>query len=303
MDERPHLTETITVGRCGSGFYTIDPEGTYENFQALKVRYGHRICSPFPFWACMLFLIYNGKIVKENALDVIQVRWLYPVYYSLLFLCIIHYLITHFKNPGVLPWNWAETQKMSYTSAEMRNGIASRVEQFEWAQRHPIPARAAFSRRWGFWILRGDHDCFWVTNWIGIGNHRYFVSATIFGTLLFALTIGITIDVVVRAWDAVPRKRCFTITSLVMGYISLVNLNQMLVQCRNITRNDTTYEKIVVKSDPDAPSEWDRGCWKNWEEVCGPRKFLLCWLLPVPLPMEQDGFSFTHEIGENTPFL
>lgn len=268
----------------------------------MKVRYGHRIFSPFPFWACLFFQVYSAKSFHENVLQILNINWLYPVYYIPLFGCLINYVITHFKNPGVLPWNWSETQKKSYTSAEMRNGIASRIEQFEWAAQHPIPARAAFSRRWGFWILRGDHDCFWVNNWIGIGNHRYFLSATIFGTFLFLSDLFISVYAMFTIWSSIPRRWNFILTNFGVIYIGLVNVNQMLVQIRNVSRNDTIYERLVVKSDPDAPSRWDRGCWSNWEEVCGPRKYCLLWLLPIPLPAKEDGFGFASDT-ENAPFL
>ena len=83
----------------------------------------------------------------------------------------------------------------------------------------------------------------------------------------------------------------FMIISLFYSVILLLNLyNQINLVSRNITLLE-----FLKKSDVN----YNKGCIKNFEEVCGPIKYIMLWPLPIPLPLSTDGFSFHNKVPEN----
>jgi hypothetical protein len=100
----------------------------------------------------------------------------------------LNFICTYVSNAGFLPWNWSATRKKLYTATEIRDGIASTIEEFEWAASHDAPARAHFSKPWGLFILRCDHYCHWINGWVGIGNHAHFLRSIFYGSCLALCT-------------------------------------------------------------------------------------------------------------------
>ena len=276
-DAPPPNTPTRTVLRCGSGFYRITPENPWRRKSLFEIRYGHRILSFFPFWICFAILAGHIPVFTRCILPFVEASVWRTVYGVLMGLTMVSYLATHFLDPGMLPWTWSETQKRKYSSQEFRDGIASTEEQFVWAYGHQQPARAAFSRRYGFFVLRGDHDCWWVNNFVGINNQRYFLLSLLFSSLLTVYTDVIGLGVLANHRHEMTKKVIWTavlyhIPSTWMGCVAIF---QLYSQVRNVTKNVTLFELIASQADMVQPV-WDRGCFNNWEEVCGSRWFLPC---------------------------
>lgn len=290
---KPGLSPTRTVLRCGSGFYTLVPGNLWREKGAYEIRYGGRILQVFPFWICFAFLVGHVPMFTQCILFYIESLALKITYAVLMGLAMVSYLLTHFTDPGMLPWTWADTRKQKYSSHELREGVATTPEQFLWAYSHPQPARCAFSRRYGYYVLRGDHDCWWVNNFIGINNHRHFLRSVWYSAILTIIT-DLTGLYVLRthwsemSWRTIIIAFCYQVPMNILGGVSV---HQSYLQSRNVTKNVTLFELTAVPEALEA-RVWDNGCLRNWEEVCGSRWFLPCWLLPFPIPRTQNGFGY-----------
>lgn len=100
------------------------------------------------------------------------------------------YLAAVLMDPGFLPFNWFETQKSWYCWEEQLSGIAINDEQLEYVNNHPRPVDASFSTKFGRFILRGDHICGWIANWVGKRNHKQFILLMFWGSI-FTLSLGL----------------------------------------------------------------------------------------------------------------
>jgi hypothetical protein len=213
-----------------------------------------------------------------------------------------NFLLTYCTNPGLLPWNWSETRKRSYTASELRGGIATTNDQVMWAKVHVSPNRSHFSRKLGWFVLRADHDCTWVNGWVGMWNHAHFLRAVAYSALLLIFSMFWA----ARAWwlGAVAGPLwvfyAYVAISIVLGGITA---RQTAEQSYRLSRNRTTVEVIRGLWEGRA-SPYDRGCLANWEEVCGPRRLLPLWPFPLPLGGRYSGFEYGEgAIEESEPFL
>lgn len=288
---RPPLSKTRRAFCKNSPCFVVDlnPDGP-----PIKMFYwGHGRVSLWPFWLCFTallsyipyFFIYLRPVLPEESRKFWTVIYLIP-----LISAAINFFLTHWLNPGFLPWTWSETRKKNYTTEEMREGVASTEEQWAWAAEQDRPERSAFSRTCGYFVLRADHDCFWVNNWIGIRNHSYFLRAVYSG---FAFAI-ITTYLSGRIWweDKIPVSRhVFNLMFVLPIGLGIMNGIQVWTQSINACANETILE-ILKGTWRERPNHHRKSCLRNWEEICGSRWCLPCWLLPVPIPKVEDGFGY-----------
>jgi hypothetical protein len=213
----------------------------------------------------------------------------------------LNLLCAYATNAGLLPWNWSATRKKLYTAAEIRDGIATTLEEFEWAASHDAPARAHFSKPWGLFILRCDHYCHWINGWIGIGNHAHFLRSISYGSFLAFST---TLVMLFVWWRGLYKGRMipfwiFVLVYLVQGSICAI---QVVQQSLNVTANQTTFE-VLRGLWKHQRNPYRKRCLSNWEEVCGSWKFFLFWLFPIPIPRVQDGFGYEKLEGNECQAL
>jgi hypothetical protein len=106
--------------------------------------------TPWPFIICFCSLIFHGYYFPTAIFPLIAPlpRWVRWAYWFLQSQTMLNLLCTYATNAGLLPWNWSATRKKLYTAAEIRDGIATTLEEFEWAASHDAPARAHFSKPW-----------------------------------------------------------------------------------------------------------------------------------------------------------
>ena len=300
---RPPLSKTRQAFCPSSPCFVVEVPLTNERTYPV-FYWRHWPIAIWPFWCCFVvllsyipyFLFYLLPCVPEESQTFWKVVYLVPLASAA-----VNFLLTHLLDPGVLPWTWSETRKKSYTFDEIREGIASREDQWNWAASQDRPERSVFSRTRGYFILRGDHDCFWVNNWIGIRNHSYFIRAVYSGSLFAAATTVLS----VKIWrmDAVPVSRpLFYILTLIPVGLGLINLTQAFNQSYNISRNQTIVEQLKGLW-IGAPNPYRQSCLRNWEEVCGSRWCLPCWLLPIPIPKVEDGFGYLPTLDTDSDIL
>jgi hypothetical protein len=212
-------------------------------------------------------------------------------------------LTTYLTDPGYLPFFYPATTRRSFTFDELRYGTAVTPQQRSWARRQSRAGRIQFGRHSGRFIIRGDHYCSFMGNWIGLGNHRYFILAVLY--IVFYITFYV-VHLVYLWWGTnLHLKRWELIGLLGAGVVFYPILLSNLV--RQII--DVAHNVVLVDVLRRRPSNWDRGCMNNFEEVCGPRRFLPLWCVPVPLPRSIDGFGYgemkpeSEESDQSDPIL
>jgi hypothetical protein len=98
--------------------------------------------------------------------------------------CIILFLWSYFAamcmDPGFLPYTWVTTQKTQYTWQEQLSGLAIHSDQIQFAKSHKPPF-ASFSKQSGRFVIRADHICIWIANWVGQRNHKQFTLLLVWG--------------------------------------------------------------------------------------------------------------------------
>lgn len=85
-------------------------------------------------------------------------------------------------DPGFLPFDWIRTRKMKYSYQELLSGLAYRQDQINFASYYR-PTFASFSTESGRFIIRGDHICIWINNWVGKRNHKQFILMLFWGSM------------------------------------------------------------------------------------------------------------------------
>ena len=200
-------------------------------------------------------------------------------------------------NPGYLPFYYSQDKKKHYTLDEIKSGTAITQEQFAYASKQLRPARCSFISSQGRYVLRADHYCKYVGNFIGIYNHRFF-QLTMFYIGFYDLYYFILI--IFQKFKGTYPLSIYEfifqlVTSFLFGFLLLNNLRFHICL---VSKNITYLESMKGKQ----YSEYDNGCMRNYEEVCAPRKYLPLWILPIPLPHTVDGFSFRpNEVIEPDP--
>jgi hypothetical protein len=138
--------------------------------------------------------------------------------------------------------------------------------------------------------LRGDHDCFWVGGWIGIGNHRYFARGIMTASLFAIHCLVMTAKAFFTGGLHCPLVVWLAYTGITAGLGFMVGM-QSIQQIQNLCANLTTVE-ILAARQGSYTNNYNRGCLRNCSEVCGDPRYLPCWLLPCPNPMIEDGFGY-----------
>ncbi|OHT01995.1 DHHC zinc finger domain containing protein [Tritrichomonas foetus] len=228
------------------------------------------------------------------------------------FICVIFsYLLVIIKGPGYVPYNWAKTRQRHYTWEESMKSMALYADQAEFARSTlDRPKRSCFSNEARRFVLRADHFCIWAKSWIGLKNHRFFALLCIYSFLYSLSILGFRYWMYKDIITGVSKFKYFYIlgivTVVVLGYFGSLSLFHFIKTIRNLARNVTTLEEWGGRL-----NEWNRGCCNNFEEVCGSRKYAICWPFPCVWCLEplEDGFydedhndrSLISEAFQNSP--
>ena len=87
-------------------------------------------------------------------------------------------------DPGFLPYNWSSSKKTWYSWEEQLTYLAISKEQIDFAKSHERAPSSVFSTQSGRFVLRGDHICGWISNWVGKRNHKQFILFGFYGSFL-----------------------------------------------------------------------------------------------------------------------
>jgi hypothetical protein len=124
------------------------------------------------------------------------------------FLFYISYLHAVCRDPGYLPFNWTAPDPTKYSWRDLMPGTAVSQAQIEYAVSRARPPGTSFSKSYGRYIIRADHICGWVSNWVGKRNHKQFLLMIIWG-IITAVSLFL--------WRFAPREPVGGINTLLGG--------------------------------------------------------------------------------------
>lgn len=254
----------------------------------IRFRYINLHHLPLIEFFLYLFLYYSWCSGVSNKLSGFFGTLLFKILFSIFyFFGLISFLLVYLSDPGFLPFYHPVIKKRKYTLDEIRDGTAYTKEQIEWAKKQERPSRSCFTTSSGRFLLRSDHYCKYVGNWIGLYNHRYFLLA------LFYMGITVLCYFCVIIYESLygiyPYSALRFIFELIVSFFFWAFILKMLIsQLIFVSHNVTGIEHMKGIDNP----IYDHGIISNFEEVCGPRKLIWLWMVPIPLPRTIDGFSF-----------
>lgn len=244
----------------------------------------------YPFYLVVGFAFLAQYFWNKYVYPVLDFRHPFAMkvtMYTSLAYAVGNLIVARWKNPGYLPWNWAVTKKRKFTVQELRDGKASQDDQDNWAKSHESPERAWYTKAQGYFVLRGDHNCSWVGNFIGLYNHKYFLLGVLGFCVFVDCWLHNFIYLMYYRKFKMPIYLFLPFLGVGLFFVFLAN-NQFLAQCRLLTYNITLCEHLKQR---DFQYYHDDN-WEGWEDVFGPKKYILLWLIPIPLPAKVDGFEF-----------
>jgi hypothetical protein len=106
------------------------------------------------------------------------------------------YFAASCRDPGYLPYDWHTTKRSKYAYLDLLAGTAVRKDQFEYVASVPRPPGCSFSKEMGRYVIRADHICGWIGNWVGKRNHKHFILFVFWGSIL---------SVSLFVWRWIPR--------------------------------------------------------------------------------------------------
>ena len=178
-------------------------------------------------------------------------------------------------DPGFLPYTWVLTKRYQYTWQEQLEGMAIRPDQTEFAQKHKPPF-ASFSHYSGRYVMRADHVCYWIANWIGKRNHKQFILVALWGTLFSLSLIAWRFFRTENLMKTHKALFCCDMIAALVELIFVIMLPIVFAESLwDLAMNQTQIEKWRGVSGEAL------GCCDSFREVCGKDSFCL-WLFPTP---------------------
>lgn len=201
----------------------------------------------------------------------------------------ISYLVTHFTNPGILPFNWSTTKQRFYTKNELRDGFAINHDQKRWGKMHDWPSRSFFSGDFGAIVLRADHYCFWINHWVGLRNHKFFIQS-LFYCSCFAIQYLFILCKVFKnpEADQISHKFYFYILFVICFAFGCYHTFNFIGSLLRAVLNITTIEKLMGLD----AKYYNQGFIKNLEEIFGSVYLFPLWFIPIIIPLPVDGFNY-----------
>lgn len=244
-----------------------------------RIYCGHRDCSfGMPIFCTLLTLFPLGVFLFVVRPRIGNVKILYCGL-ALIFFTLVMFMWSYMgascMDPGYLPYNWAKTQKFTYTWKEQLSGLAVREDQLEYAKNHRAPF-ASFSKSAGRFVIRADHICGWISNWVGKRNHKQFIIMNFWGSMyaislfIFSFFINSSIMKVGSLnfglmLGAMGIEIVFAFT---LFYVFIFTIKDLLSDITKIQKFKHQKGKKIGKC-------------QAMRQVCGEGN-VLCWLIPIP---------------------
>jgi hypothetical protein len=190
-------------------------------------------------------------------------------------LCIAFFSWSYFAamcmDPGFLPYDWVNTQRLLYSWEEQLDGLAIRPDQIDFAQGHKPPF-ASFSKQAGRYVIRADHVCGWVANWIGKRNYKQFALLLFWGMMS---VISIAIWSLVKSRTE-PGLKSFEIVAYAIEAVFAIFFAVMGFE----VVSDLCHDQTKIQR-WEAPGRAQLACRQGCKEAFG-RGTAWLWCVPTP---------------------
>jgi hypothetical protein len=170
-------------------------------------------------------------------------------------------------DPGFLPFNWVETKRFWYSWEDQLNGLAVTSLQVSFARAPPNrPPGSSFSSSAGRYVIRADHICAWIANWVGKRNHKQFILFNFYGFWLGLSLLSFTVA------ETEPPLLSLKVTEIAILFLSLTmegccafTMLAVFVQLLcDLLQNRTTIQRMRREKGTGAYT-----CGESMREVCG----------------------------------
>lgn len=181
-------------------------------------------------------------------------------------------------DPGFLPYDWVKTKKFFYTWQEQLSGLAVTQPQKDFAkEQQNRPPHCSFSQTSGRYVIRADHICVWIANWVGKRNHKQFMLLNLWGFVYCALLFGFNFAVKENIFERKTHLLILQIVSIAIeimfGGVMICFFFQSLY---DLAKNRTKIQKMRGENGDSSYS-----CMDSMREVCGTGSKCL-WCFPTP---------------------
>lgn len=175
------------------------------------------------------------------------------------------------------------------------SGIMSNEDQEKWARKREKPNRCILSRSARRIVIRPDHFCDWVQIWIGKRNYKFFILFNTYG-FIYIITFLVT-DFLAMVVTMRNNPNVMLVIYLIYFFLSFMFSMFtgifMSTHIQGMIINQTNWEEW------NKISKYNKGCIRNMEDVCGPRKQMYLWICPTS-PFK--GVSNSDIVGEYEPY-
>lgn len=223
------------------------------------------ICFTLYVYYSFVYSQFQGNLKIISGIETLSV--------TILFLW--SYFAAACMDPGYLPYDWYRTQNDWYSWEDQLSGLAITETQLIFVDMHERPNNASFSRSAGRFVIRGDHICDWICNWVGKRNHKQFLLMMIWGILYcFSMSTWSFF----ASWKKMSNVQySMVLVSLILEMIFGTSLLIFFASSLFLVLSSRT--KIQLMKNQDVVNE--KSCNDALVEICGVgTKFL--WCLPLP---------------------
>jgi len=208
------------------------------------------------------------------------------------------------SSPGFLPWYWAVERREKYSFEEQMGGVITNDEQYEFAFENDKPERGSLSKQARRIVLRADHICKWISNWVGLKNYRYFFIQLIWFCIMFIYFFAILgfdiYSIFTKGWVNGFQHIVLFIVAIPVVLFFIFFVIVFFRHVRYLVTNNTTLHELKAERTGDMTNPYDLGCWNNCTETLGPGICCPLWFLPVPLPRKNNGFKWRrNDVPDN----
>ena len=252
-----------------------------------------RPCMPI-IVSCLILYSTIANFVCFFPYQYLIAQIILPIFILIFFVLFVwSYFAAVCMDPGYLPFNWAQTKKFKYSWEEQISGLAICEEQFNYAlTKENRPPKSSFSHSAGRYVIRADHICGWIANWVGKRNHKQFILMNLYGGI-YALTLSIG-PFCVKKFFSLPLSLMFSgifAFSIDISFaFSLLSMfgNTIVDLYLNRTKLHRMRDEVKDKNQINSKTDLNETIYQrkvsmkaSMQEVFGNRSYC-SWLLPTP---------------------
>ena len=217
------------------------------------------------YWAA----VFPGMSVVLKIVSAIEIHL-----FAILFF--VAFYMAMLMDPGFLPYNWVESRRSWYSWEEQLSHLAVSKLQFAFVEEHEYPPMSSFSKSSGRFVIRADHICGVIANWVAKRNHKQFILMLCYCSILAVSLFVWRFFPVVSSKERSKVLLGFDITACVIealfGLACLAFAGHNLVNLyNNVTEIDVWKDKKQTGAS---------GC-HNCRQVFGDG-WCMCWVCPHP---------------------